>query len=193
MARVTAGGVGQWIVAVWCPLSCWIHCSGYCRKFVCWPMRPFCFRCLFPWHFLECCVSGNWVLGGLMVCSRLTCNAVAILCFFWIRRSKTNQAGRGVRGELFGVTGSPACPLQVVSRFLELRPGRVGPLLLHANGSALSRYQFTAVFRGGLGVLGFCPSDFACHSFRIGAATEAVRWGVSEGALRRIGRWESLC
>lgn len=33
--------------------------------------------------------------------------------------------------------------------------------------------------------------DYAAHSFRIGAAPEAARWGLPEEVIKRIGRWES--
>lgn len=38
---------------------------------------------------------------------------------------------------------------------------------------------------------GFNPLEYASHAFRIGAATEASRWGLDENTVRRIGRWES--
>lgn len=34
----------------------------------------------------------------------------------------------------------------------------------------LSQYQFVSVFRKGLSALGFCATDFAAHSFSLGAA-----------------------
>lgn len=41
--------------------------------------------------------------------------------------------------------------------------------------------------------VGESPSDYGIHSFRIGAATEAVRAGLLEGDIMRIGRWQSRC
>lgn len=43
----------------------------------------------------------------------------------------------------------------------------------------------------GLRALGLCEYDYAGHSFRIGAATEAARLGLGEEVIQRIGRWES--
>ncbi|XP_077307203.1 integrase/recombinase xerD homolog [Lithobates pipiens] len=109
-----------------------------------------------------------------------------------LRRSKTDQVGRGVRVCLYRLEGSPLCPVQAVGEFLGVRPGGDGTLLVHADGSLLSRFQFVAVFRKCLTAAGLDSSQFASHSFRIGAATEAARCGLDEAAVRRIGRWESL-
>lgn len=49
----------------------------------------------------------------------------------------------------------------------------------HADGSALSRFQFIVVFKVCLQVAGFSPSDYSSHSFRIGSATEGVGFWVT--------------
>lgn len=68
---------------------------------------------------------------------------------------------------------------------------RFCPLLVHADGSFLSRFQFISIFRKGISELGLDESLYAGHSFRIGAATEAARLGLGEDVIKRIGRWES--
>ncbi|KAM4019365.1 uncharacterized protein ACNLHF_000068 [Anomaloglossus baeobatrachus] len=110
---------------------------------------------------------------------------------FWIRRSKTDQLGRGRRVTLWALAGALMCPVSCFKQYLELGPGRVGPLLKHQDGSFLSRYQFVAVFRKCLERLGLEADKFSAHSFRIGAATEADRWGLPAETVKRIGRWES--
>ncbi|XP_075129430.1 uncharacterized protein LOC142202939 [Leptodactylus fuscus] len=110
---------------------------------------------------------------------------------FRIRRSKTDRFGRGSVVRLFAISGCLMCPVASVSGYVEGR-GRVpGPLLIHADGSYLSRFQFVSVFRLCLQSLGLTGSDYSGHSFRIGAATEAARRGLGEDIVRRIGRWES--
>lgn len=69
--------------------------------------------------------------------------------------------------------------------------GVLGVLLVHEDGSCLSRYQFITVFRRCIQGLGLLPVEFCSHSFRIGAATEAARWGLSEEVIKQIGRWET--
>lgn len=94
--------------------------------------------------------------------------------------------------ELFPIPSSEVCPVGTLSRFLLLREGQDGPLLQHADGSALSRFQFVAVFHRCLGELGLRPTEYASHSFRIGATTEVARWGLSDSVVRWIGRRESV-
>ncbi|XP_073484962.1 uncharacterized protein [Aquarana catesbeiana] len=109
-----------------------------------------------------------------------------------IRKSKTDQRGKGKTVQVFAFPGSPLCPVKLVSEFIAIRPGGGEvPFLRHQDGSFLSRFQFNAIFKRCLGVLGLEGEKFSSHSFRIGAATEAVRWGLDDAAVKRIGRWES--
>lgn len=108
-----------------------------------------------------------------------------------IRRSKTDQRGRGLSVSLHRLLGSSMCPVTAVRELLASRPNVDGPLLMHANKSFLSIYQFVQIFRRILAHLGLMATEFSSHSFRIGAATEAARWGLSPEAVKRIGRWES--
>ncbi|XP_077342712.1 uncharacterized protein LOC143987679 [Lithobates pipiens] len=108
-----------------------------------------------------------------------------------IRRSKTDQGGKGKKVVVFAIPGSGLCPVLVLREFLYVRPACPGPLLVHVNGEFVSRFQFVWVFRKCLRALGLGGEKFSSHSFRIGAATEAARWGLDEAAVKRIGRWES--
>ncbi|XP_040216858.1 integrase/recombinase xerD homolog [Rana temporaria] len=109
----------------------------------------------------------------------------------WLRRSKTDQSGKGRAVQVFPIEGSELCPVGLVRKYLDIRPEVGGTFLVHENGAPLSRYQFVAVFRKCLGELGLVAKEFSAHSFRIGAATEAARNGLGEDAIKRIGRWES--
>lgn len=113
---------------------------------------------------------------------------------FLLRRSKTDQDGKGRRVVLYAVPGSSVCPVQCLSCFRSLigtgvRPGR--PLLVHLDVSFLSKFQFVSVFRKGIRALGLDESLYSGHSFRIGAATEAARFDLGDEVIKRIGRWES--
>ncbi|KAM3936755.1 uncharacterized protein RB166_000250 [Leptodactylus fuscus] len=107
-----------------------------------------------------------------------------------IRRSKTDPEGRGLVVRLRRLQGSIVCPVGCYEAFLRLRPGGGSALLVHSDMSCLSKFQFVQVLRKGLAVLGLSPTDFSSHSFRIGAATEAARWGLPAAVIRHIGRWE---
>ncbi|XP_077309871.1 integrase/recombinase xerD homolog [Lithobates pipiens] len=108
-----------------------------------------------------------------------------------VRRSKTDQDGKGKEVVVFAIPGCHLCPVLVLREFLNCRPALLGPLLLHERGEFLSRFQFITVFRKCLLALGLGGEKFSSHSFRIGAATEAVRWRFDEESVKRIGRWES--
>ncbi|XP_075129576.1 uncharacterized protein LOC142203043 [Leptodactylus fuscus] len=111
---------------------------------------------------------------------------------FRIRRSKTDQAGKGAKVILFGIPECIMCPVRCLRDYLpSVRMSGI-PLLRHATGDNLSRFQFVAVFRKCVVASGREPKEFGSHSFRIGAATEAARHGLGEDVVRKIGRWESI-
>lgn len=113
----------------------------------------------------------------------------SVECF--LRRSKTDQRGRGSMVVFQALVVSPMCPVRCYGEYVQRRPAGPGPLLRHEDGSWLSQFQFTQVFRKGLIRIGVDPLNFSSHSFRIGAATEASRWGLGPETVRKIGRWES--
>lgn len=108
-----------------------------------------------------------------------------------IRRSKTDQRGKGVLVALFRGNGPCLCPVMALEQFFLLRPQMGSLLLVHGDGSVLSHFQFVSVFRKCLSAAGVHPSDFASHSFHISAPTEASWWGLGENAVKQIDRWES--
>lgn len=148
----------------------------------------------FPWRFFgafrisELVAPSRLRVGGL-VFSDVRCNGLSLKCF--LRRSKTDQAGRGALVSLDSLPGSPVCPVGVFLAYQAVRPSGGVPLLVHLDGSFLSRFQFIQVFRQCLSRLGVEPREYSSHSFRIGAATEAARWGLGPEVVRKIGRWES--
>ncbi|XP_075707168.1 uncharacterized protein LOC142741711 [Rhinoderma darwinii] len=109
----------------------------------------------------------------------------------WLRRSKTDQLGKGKRIVLFALPGSEMCPVTCMRAFKPQVGSPELPLLCHDDGSFLSRFQFGAVFKKCLAAVGAVAGPYSSHSFRIGAATEAGRWGLDDEGVRRIGRWES--
>ncbi|XP_033001330.1 integrase/recombinase xerD homolog [Lacerta agilis] len=109
----------------------------------------------------------------------------------YIRRSKTDQRGKGAMVRLPATMQSGPCPVKDTKRFLDLRPPGSGPLLVHEDGSRLARQQFTRVMRMAIGACGLPAKEFAAHSFRIGAATAAFHWGLSTDSIKTLGRWSS--
>lgn len=95
-----------------------------------------------------------------------------------VRRSKMDQLGKGALVSLWALEGSPMCPVYVVGEYMARRPSFEGPFLVHLDGSYLSVFQFTSVFRKAVVRIGRTAKDFSSHLFRIGAATEAARTPV---------------
>ncbi|XP_073421270.1 uncharacterized protein, partial [Dendrobates tinctorius] len=107
-----------------------------------------------------------------------------------LHSSKTDRGGRGCKLVLFEVSGSPLCPVSCMRNFGAGRGSITDPLLVHEDGSFLSRFPFVTIFRRCLEIGGISAREYSGHSFWIGAATEAARKGLGEDMVRRIGRWE---
>lgn len=107
--------------------------------------------------------------------------------------SKTQQTGPGVDILLFQ-TNNAWCPVTVLDRLLSQLPDQSqnSPLLPFLT-SPLSSSQFIKHIRILLSNLGFNPSHFSGHSFRIGAASAASQHGVPEHVIKKLGRWKSAC
>lgn len=152
------------------------------------------FRCSFSLAFFGAfriseLVSPSRVREGGLRFDDVQCHNVSLTCF--LRRSKTDQAGRGVTVSLGSLPGSPMCPVLTFGAYVAVRPFGPCPLLVHQDCSFLSKFQFIQIFRRCLVRLGVDSQSYSSHSFRIGAATEASRWGLGPELVRRIGRWES--
>lgn len=106
--------------------------------------------------------------------------------------SKTDQERIGEVICLEQVVSHPdLCPVLSTKQLLEKIPSHSGSLLIHNDGSKLTRYQFQAVLKKSVKFLGWNCKGFTSHSFRIGAATTAAMNGVSKEVLMKMGRWKS--
>ncbi|OCT75951.1 hypothetical protein XELAEV_18031137mg [Xenopus laevis] len=152
------------------------------------------FRVAFSWAFFGAfrigeLVSNNRSAGGGVRYEDVQAHAQGLT--IQIRNSKTDKNGKGLRVQLMEVGGCSTCPIRCFQEYVSRRPQKMGSFLIHDDGSCLLRFQFIAVFRKAMAVLGLEVKEYGSHSFRIGAATEAARWGLGEDTIRRIGRWES--
>lgn len=109
----------------------------------------------------------------------------------FIRRSKTDQSGRGHWITLNGSADPILCPLKISKEFVARRPVSDGCFLIHDNLSPLTKFQFSYVLKKCLSYLGLAHLKITTHSFRIGAATEAARLGLDDSIIKKLGRWES--
>lgn len=107
-----------------------------------------------------------------------------------IRHSKTDQLGKGVALKITR-SNSEFCPVVCLNQYLHVRPQGPGPLFLHFNKQPITRYQFSAILKKTVSLLGLNYGSYKSHSFRIGAATEASQLGYSVEIIKKAGRWAS--
>ncbi len=127
--------------------------------------------------------------------------AAAALCFFGFFRvgeSQYHPAPRSThRGTLaWGdvTVDNPASPQVIkaaVLAYMVTRGNTDGPFFKFEDGKPLTKARFTDVIREALEAVGLPQDQFAGHSFRIGAATTAVKAGIDDSTIRMLGRWNS--
>ena len=88
-----------------------------------------------------------------------------------IRRSKTDQQGRGRQVILGQCSLVKICPVKAVIEFLRLRGVKNGYFFQHRDESPLTKYQFWKLTDMVLERIGIRHMRFGTHSFRIGAAS----------------------
>ena len=103
-----------------------------------------------------------------------------------LRRSKTDQFGRGVDIYL-GATGDELCPVAALLAYLAVRGGEDGPLFRFRDCRALTREVFVDKVRSALSILGYDASTYAGHNFRIGAATTGAEKGIEDSVIKMLG------
>ena len=99
-----------------------------------------------------------------------------------VKHSKTNQFGKGVDIHL-ARTGDPLCPVSALLDYLSIRGSRDGPLFLTSAGKPLYREVLVEWLRSALSSCSFNPNLYCGHSFRIGAATTALKAGISDAKI----------
>jgi len=105
-----------------------------------------------------------------------------------LRRSKTDQEGRGRRVEVVYGTDPVTCPVRAYRAWIEAARLDEGPVLhrvdRHGNIlGPLSPQGVAIIVKRHMGRLGLPASDFAGHSLRRGHATTASRNGASERTI----------
>ena len=109
-----------------------------------------------------------------------------------IKQSKTDPFHKGV--QLFlAKTGKNICPITAIMPYLALRGPKQGPLFLYQGGNYLTRQSFTTLLRTTLRQAGLDDSQYAAHSFRIGAVITAKEAGISDVHIKMLGQWKNQC
>lgn len=125
-------------------------------------------------------------LADVSVDSRETPTQLAIV----LRFSKTDPSGNGCTIHI-GRSGSNVCPVAAMLAYLAVRPSTPGPLLVHRDGTPLTRTYLVSAVRTALSQAGYNTAQYTGHSFRIGAATAAARAGLPDSLIQTLGRWRS--
>ena len=82
-------------------------------------------------------------------------------------------------------TGGSLCPVMAVGLYISFRGPESGPFFQLPLGRPLQKSTFVESVRAALSSAGFPSSQYAGHSFRIGAATEAARLGLKTPSSKR--------
>ena len=108
-----------------------------------------------------------------------------------LRHSKTDPFCEG-SDIFFSKTNDELCPVSALLAWLvQRKTNHTGPLFLFQSGAPLTRSTFVSCLKEALTNAGIDSTRFAGHSFRIGAATTAARRGLSDSAIKQLGRWKS--
>ena len=75
--------------------------------------------------------------------------------------------------------------------YITFRGPGSGPFFQLPSGRPLQKSTFVESVQAALSSAGFPSSQYAGHSFRIGAATEAARLGLEDSVIKALGRWNS--
>ena len=107
-----------------------------------------------------------------------------------LKQSKTDQYGHGV-DVVMGRTDLDLCPVAAILAYMATRGDCHGPFFLTVDGKTLPKSVFITEIRKIIRVLGLPDSNYAGHSFRIGAATSAAMVGVEDSTIQLMGRVHS--
>lgn len=107
-----------------------------------------------------------------------------------LKSSKTDPFRKGVNIYV-GKTDNFLCPVSALLKYFALRGDRPGMLFKFEDNSLLTKSKFTQHLRILLDRAGIDGSQYAGHSFRIGAASTAAAKGVEDSLIQTLGRWKS--
>ena len=113
------------------------------------------------------------------------------LLFYIAYMSHTGLSASTITTYISGISTMHKCPVHLLKGYLEVRQ-LDSNFYLHFDGSDLTRYQFSFVLQR---ALSFCEvkGHFRPHSFRIGAATEAKRFGIHDDVIKKMGALDVRC
>ena len=111
-----------------------------------------------------------------------------------LRQSKTDPFRRGQSIRIYA-TNSSTCPVRALKLFANKIDTKLPQLHVFSRSAGTlsppTRSKLTEILRHLLSHAGMYPSNYASHSFRIGAATTAAAAGLPTWLIKTLGRWSS--
>lgn len=138
----------------------------------------------------ELVVASNTLIGTALMSEniQLDKNSVVIT----LLKYKTNQRGKEVTLKLPSDSNQAICPVYTTSKYIQIRPKHSSIFFCHANGSPVTRQQFSAVLSKCLGKTIYASGHYRSHSFRIGRASDLAAQGMPMSQIMKLGRWQSM-
>ena len=112
---------------------------------------------------------------------------------FFIKRSKTDQMGKGTTICIGRTEGRHTCPVAAMEAYRGCCrcPIQSSPLFHFRDGRPLTSKSFRSTFLSLVEQCGYNPAQYNTHSLRIGAATAAAGAGLPTETIQKLGRWRS--
>ena len=105
-------------------------------------------------------------------------------------KSKNDPFGQGVTLYV-GRSHKKLCAVSAVLAYLVIRSPAPGPFFVFEDGGVQSRQQLVTELSAALQEVGFDPSPYKGHCFRIGAATAAAKAGLNDSLIQTLRWWKS--
>lgn len=107
-----------------------------------------------------------------------------------LRHSKTMQIPHPI---IIHLSQAPieVCPVKFLQTYFSTHNHTEGPMFQNHAGSQVSYHFVTQNLQKAVSFIGLNPQFYKGHSFRIGAATEAAKRGLSQIEIQKLGRWKS--
>ena len=108
-----------------------------------------------------------------------------------LKHFKNMQNNQPVTISLSPSTSTEICPVRALNEFTQRFKHTSGPLFSFLSGAPVSHSYVVSNLKSALQFCGLDTKLYKGHSFRIGAATEAAKLGLSENHIQQLGRWHS--